>query len=477
MSLRAEILIEFPFLTNSMNLLGLPEYDENSGGDIEEYFVNNIRLLFDSYPSVPQSLKLLFDDVFNKTEKISHPIFQRGNIAEKSNIALYKLSILFPYCFRNQILINGVANLWAKEGYDHIRRLDRKYDRELMLICADLGIRMENISTSERASIEKLSMNSSVLMEYRMSFADYLLHSVSINDPYYKLTNKYLIRGKVYLIKEEISHLIREAVRKRVLNANLEISEEILEKLKAIPQFYDVFCDIEAKLNSLKKTHYEEGNFVGEVTSDLFPPCINIILGKASQGMNLSHYERLSIAFFYLNTNHSVEETIDVFRTLPDFNESICRYQVEFANGQGPSGKKYSMFGCDKMKSYSLCFANDTNFGDPICSQGVKKKSSPNYEPIKNPLDFIFWKKVELNRKQRKQNKRDQGKPLEQSEQSERSERSEQSERSERSERSDHHHNPINHSNQAPKMDQSDRSQQKILSEQSQRKKPSGGSN
>jgi DNA primase large subunit len=408
MSMRTEILIEFPYLTNSMNLLGLSEYDENSGEDIEEYFVNNIKQLFDSYPSVSQALKLFFDDVFNKTEKISHPLFQRGNIAEKSNIALYKLSILFPYCFHNQILINGVANLWAKECFDHIRKLDRKYDRELMLICADLGIRIENISMSERASIEKPSMSSSMLMEYRMNYADYLLHSVSLNDPYYKLTNKYLMKGKVYLIKDEISHLAREAVRKRVLNANLEISEDLLEKLKAIPQFYDIYCDIETKLNSMKKTHFEEGNFVGEVTSDLFPPCINVILSKASQGINLSHYERLSIAFFYLNTNHSVEETIDVFRTLPDFNESICRYQVEFANGQGPSGKKYAMFGCDKMKSYSLCYANDANFGDPICSQGVKKRNSPNYEPIKNPLDFIFWKKVVLNRTQRRKERANQ---------------------------------------------------------------------
>ena len=57
------------------------------------------------------------------------------------------------------------------------------------------------------------------------------------------------------------------------------------------------------------------------------------------------------------------------------------------------------------MKSYSLCYASDKNFGDLICSQGIKRKNSQNYELIKNPLDFIFWKKVELNRLKRKQNR------------------------------------------------------------------------
>ena len=70
--------------------------------------------------------------------------------------------------------------------------------------------------------------------------------------------------------------------------------------------------------------------------------------------MNLVHNERLHIAFFFANTHHSVEETIDVFRTLPDFNEEIARYNVEFSRGIGGKGKKYKAFSCSKLKSLQI---------------------------------------------------------------------------------------------------------------------------
>lgn len=403
MSLRPEYLIEFPFHSDSMKLLNLPDFDEDGEQDVEDYFVDNIRLLFEVSPTVLEELKSFYEDVFNKTEQLTSSYNERGQATDKTRIALYKLSIVFPYCFRSQMLINAMANLWAKEIFDRFSKLDRKV-REELLICADLGINVEKISPKDSSNIRKISPSLSGYLEYRINYPDYLKHSVNINDPYYKLTNKFMLDGQVYLIKNELAHLVREAVRARILDSHLDMSDELIEKLKSISEFNEMYTEIETKLAALKKSLADDAGYIGQVSSDLFPPCINVILSKALEGINLAHYERLSIAFFFLNTNHSVEETIDVFRTLPDFNESICRYQVEHANGQGSSGKKYSMFGCDKMKSFSLCFANDKNFGETICSQGIKKKGSQNYEYIKNPLEFIFWKKVELNRKNRRNN-------------------------------------------------------------------------
>ena len=90
------------------------------------YFVDNIRLLFEVSPAVLEELKSFYEDVFNKTEQLTSSYNERGQANDKTRIALYKLSIVFPYCFRSQMLINAMANLWAKEIFDRFSKLDRK---------------------------------------------------------------------------------------------------------------------------------------------------------------------------------------------------------------------------------------------------------------------------------------------------------------------------------------------------------------
>jgi DNA primase large subunit len=112
----------------------------------------------------------------------------------------------------------------------------------------------------------------------------------------------------------------------------------------------------------------------------------------------MGHTERLAIAFYFLNTNHSIEETVDIFRTSPDFDEKIARYQVEFAAGEGGKGKKYTMYSCAKLKTLNICKATDPIFGEELCAQGAVKKDGSRV-PIKNPAgDYIFWKQVEFHR-------------------------------------------------------------------------------
>jgi len=168
--------------------------------------------------------------------------------------------------------------------------------------------------------------------------------------------------------------------------------------LEKIPEITEILNEISTLMVSHKKRFessiFSEGETIG---SELYPPCIKAILYSVMHGENLSHNERLAIACFYLNTNHSIEETVDIFRTSPDFDEDIARYQTEFAAGSGGKGKKYSMYKCAKLKSLHLCRATDPNFGDKLCRDGAKKRNG-EIVPIQNPAkDFIFWKKVALN--------------------------------------------------------------------------------
>ena len=96
---------------------------------------------------------------------------------------------------------------------------------------------------------------------------------------------------------------------------------------------------------------------------------------------------------------------MDVFRTVPDFDEKIARYNVEFSRGIDGKGKKYKVFSCGKLQSLQICRANDAKFGDSICIKGVKKRDETEFHPIKSPLSYIFWKKVEISRNQRENRK------------------------------------------------------------------------
>lgn len=396
MSLKLQYLIDYPFLSDSAKNLEILDYDANKNGDLDSYFVARVQSLFERFPKVQDGLINLFNDIFAKIEKISKPIKAEIGKGDFSNIALYKLSIIVSRCFNNPAILNGLANLWAKDSFDNYKRIDRNHEHFRLEISRDLGI------TAEKADMTNASRHSSLYMEYSMKYTDYLSQSIKYNNAAYKLSNKIVSKGKVFLIKEDLAHLVREAIRQRIVQAgkDIEIYDALLEKLKAMPQFFKVYSHIENSLLQKNNPNYDKIAInEGKITSDFFPPCINVLLDKSLHGINLNHNERLAITFFYLNTHHSIEETVDIFRTMPDFDEKLTRYHVIYASGERNSSKRYSMFGCEKMKSLLICQSQNKTVNERICRDGVIRKGNPNLEFIKNPMEFIFWKKLEIIRK------------------------------------------------------------------------------
>ena len=102
------------------------------------------------------------------------------------------------------------------------------------------------------------------------------------------------------------------------------------------------------------------------------PPCIAAILAKIANGEDISHVENFTVAAYLLNTGHSVDEVIEVFRNRSDFNEKIARYQVEHIAGLRGSRTRYRPPSCAKMRTYGLCIEDGRK-----CPRGVR-----------NPLDY-----------------------------------------------------------------------------------------
>ena len=391
-NLPKQLFLQFPWLNESSKIL-FEDLDiaEEKMGSLS--LIEMIQFLFKEYDELLERIKQFFSNIIQSEEEFSTPT---GDII---HLAMYPILQIIVSISGNRILGNALTNTYAKHCQQELSKYDakKKYPNKILQnIFSNLGI---------SCTVDEHTYKNGIKYPFQMDFPPYLKVSTKIRNESWKLINRFFEDGKIYLIRHDVILLLREFVRQKTQPDYKQINKELSKQMEKIPEITEILDEISTLMASHKRRFessiFSEGETIG---SELYPPCIKVILFRAMHGENLSHNERLAIAFFYLNTNHSIEETVDIFRTSPDFDEKIARYQTEFAAG-GPGGKgtKYSMYNCVKLKSYHLCKDDDPNFGDKLCRDGAKKRNG-EVVPIQNPAkDYIFWKKVELNRLHRSQ--------------------------------------------------------------------------
>lgn len=382
------MFLKFPWLNGGSELLFPTENSSESKIDL----VDAVKNLLIRFPELKNRILIFFKNAIESKESIDTPT------DDETNLALYPLVQIIVSLLGNRMLANALSNIYGKHFQQEFERIDKKKifnDTLLRNICLNLGVIVD---------LDPNLFLNGTNYPFKMSFTSYLVASTGIKDEFWKLINRPLKQGCVYLIRHDLVLLIREFIRKKTFPSLNEFDKNSSEELEKIPEISEIIQNIADMIKEKMQNIKFDSLFQDEViSSELFPPCIRFILFRLIHGENLSHYERLSIAFFYLNTNHTIEETTDLFRTSPDFDEKISRYQVEFAAGKGGKGKKYTMFSCEKLKTLQICKANDSQYGDELCQNGAKKRDGTIMQ-IKNPTrDYIFWKKVQLNRIHRSQ--------------------------------------------------------------------------
>ena len=112
--------------------------------------------------------------------------------------------------------------------------------------------------------------------------------------------------------------------------------------------------------------------------ASITPPCIDHLYRLIDQGENLPHSARLLLATFLLFSEKSIDEIVDIFKKLPDFKESVTRYQLEHLSGKKGSSKRYFVPSCEKIKLENLCYEKDVCKGivNPIqlLNRKIEKK-------------------------------------------------------------------------------------------------------
>jgi len=199
---------------------------------------------------------------------------------------------------------------------------------------------------------------------YRMHFAEYLRINRELTGPEWRLVNRTLTGGFVYLTEAETIRLFRQKAYKM-----LSSTENVPKvKIKSLPpKLAEAAEDIVKELVKLRSSYaYETAT---AAPSGDWPPCMEAIRNRIADA---SHKELFTITAFLINRGYSKEEILALLAERPDFNEKIARYQIEHIAGERGSRTKYKPPSCHTMRSLGLC-VEDGRF-------------CPKY--IKNPLEY-----------------------------------------------------------------------------------------
>jgi DNA primase large subunit len=200
-----------------------------------------------------------------------------------------------------------------------------------------------------------LSVNrdSEVPLEFEVSFADYLRNTSHLRDKKWKLVNRLLVKGKVYLNKHDVARLLQEEVQRRI--------EERLEATE-LPNFPEKITDLAEGLLELAKERIgqeEMEGFPKVVSQSAFPPCIVALYDDASKGRHLSHVGRFTLTSFLVSIGMPSEKVNELFKSFSDYNERLTRYQVEHIAGERGSRTRYTPPQCATLQTHGVCVNRD----------------------------------------------------------------------------------------------------------------------
>jgi DNA primase large subunit len=202
--------------------------------------------------------------------------------------------------------------------------------------------------------------NTSKSVIFRIPIMEYLKRSVKFHELEWKLVNRVVDKGYVFLNTHDLIRLIRQEIDNMILDRlrNLVVSK--------LPENLEKIVEYIVKTSPSHSSH----NYQIHVSPDKYPPCVKKAIELIKNGENLPHYGRFLLTTYLVNIGHSTEDIISIYPKSPDFNERITRYQVEHISGLRGGRVKYRCPSCRTLITHSFCF---------------KTKECAN---IKNPLMF-----------------------------------------------------------------------------------------
>ena len=282
-----------------------------------------------------------FQVVVERAEERIREALEKGVVSYKSGIVADVEILSFPLALA---LVNSIRDSFLKHRYalaesERAKRIlvDEKPQVVLEVARDALGWEAEFVG-------------SKFMYDYALDLESYLEVAPVFHHERWKLVNKPVKDGYVYLTSREFTRLIAEGI-KGIIESEVEASSR--ERLP--PKLEEVADRIRRLLSEKRPVSDVTEAVKGKVVVEAFPPCIKSFYQALLKGEHLSHVARFAITSFLLNIGVEVEEVVKLFTRIPDANERITRYQVEHIAGLRGSKTKYTPPKCETLKTHGLC--------------------------------------------------------------------------------------------------------------------------
>jgi DNA primase large subunit len=340
LALGQDVIAKYPFLADA------GQYLKDQGFSLEQ---------FGSDPDLKQLIDKAYERIRVAADgKIYNSDLDGDHVSKEAALPREVFSFLLAIVL---LKLSGMHTLIKRFALAEARRAEKYLEKDLANISDEsknqLAIRV--IDDLFSVQVEKLD-------EYFViPISNYLTHSVNFHEREWKLVNRHVENGKVYLSPHETVRLIRKElgtyINSKIVNART-------------PTMIPGFEDSVNKLVSLSK------KFVTyTVTTGEYPPCVKHAIEILEKGENLPHSGRFMLATFLLSKGQTVQQIAPLFKNAPDYNERVTLYQLNHLAGTSGAGTQYSCPSCEKLKTQSLCFATSEcdNIINPL-QFGRKKK-------------------------------------------------------------------------------------------------------
>jgi len=218
--------------------------------------------------------------------------------------------------------------------------------------------------------------------DFSVHFTNYLKNAGGFHEDKWKLVNRTMLNGEVYITKDEAARLLEEEVRTHVEN-KLETKIDI-----SLPQTIEKEVERLKQLFNTRRGKIRQEEMPTETVLEAFPPCMRQLYNMAPTGRHISHVGRFALTSFLLNSGMPVESIIEHFRPTSDFSEKMTRYQVEHIAGGRGSRTKYVPPKCDTLRTHGICPGIDEDcrrVGHPLACYKRKLRSMKAQSPAQTP--------------------------------------------------------------------------------------------
>lgn len=323
------------------------------------------NLLEDDYaPILSRAERRIVDALSTNPPKVS---YSPREYSEDIEIISFPVAIVLVSALANESVKRRYALAEAKRAYEILRE---ESGEKIIEVARRFGWRI-------RTANERIG---SVKFDFALNFIDYLRNISSFHEKDWKLVNRPVLRGEVYLSKQDVVRLLQEEIQ-RYIEAKIDpkvrsiLPEGILKHVEGLRQTYA------ERISELPAGDISSLSSIG-VVGDAFPPCIRQLYEAAQSGRHISHIGRFTLTSFLIKVGMDKNMIVDLFRKSADFNERMTRYQIEHIAGERGSGTKYTPPKCDTLQTHGLCPG-----ADDLCKR------------IKHPLAYYLRRMRSLKKK------------------------------------------------------------------------------